>query len=660
MSVTDLISNSRKALKVLHSDGLMALLRIVHYRLAIFLYWKVGNLFQISSSTCGRNIARCKLVIFTGLPYDDTLVGQRAAELTRAGLRIGIQVLYIYISPKPGVKNRIHSVSKIKMPGLIHKDINELTAQEFLKFINNNTSVIFNMPHPLFIEYLEIAKTRGVHTAFEFCDDWRTSFGGDWFNENLLQRFIRGADLVIGTSRVFTNELMVMGRNDAIYLPNAANEYIFDNHQQYKRPADLPEGPFALTIDSSYGEGFGWEYVTEAALKTKDINYCLIGNKPPKLPINLPQNVYFLGEKKIEELPAYLSGAQFCLLPIKPSSSTDAESPITAYEYIFMAKPVVSTDMVEVKGFPLLFTASNKSEFASLCQNMKDINGKAQIDNHNIDAFIAHNSWFSRLQRIIELQGQQNVSVIILIHNNRQIIGRCLESLYENCSSYLAEVVVVDNASDDGGGEYVLEKFPEARLICNPVNGCSSGRNLGANHSTGKYLAFFDSDQWFTSGFCFEEALNILRCQADIGAVGWAGGWFTPNSEDMVGPVVDYFPHRARNAETYIKGFRTDVPYLSTAGLFVPRTIFKAAGGFDTAYDPTCFEDTDLSFAIRKLGFGIAYRDLTGIRHEAHQTTKAHEKSPEYREVFSRNAKYIANKWNDYRQYFSEKKDWMF
>ena len=173
-------------------------------------------------------------------------------------------------------------------------------------------------------------------------------------------------------------------------------------------------------------------------------------------------------------------------------------------------------------------------------------------------------------------------------------------------------------------------------------------------------MVFFDSDQWFTSGFCFTEALNILETYADIGAVGWGGGWFTLDGEDLVGPVVDYFPNRARNAEMSIKGFRTDVPYLSTAGLFVPRTIFEAAGGFDTAYDPTSFEDTDLSFAIKKLGFKIAYRDLTGIRHEAHQTTKSHEKSPKYREVFSRNSQYFTNKWSDYRQFFSEKKKWMF
>jgi GT2 family glycosyltransferase len=450
-----------------------------------------------------------------------------------------------------------------------------------------------------------------------------------------------------------------MGRSEAVYLPNAANEYIFDYNQSYKKPSDLPDGSIALYIGSLYGEWFGWEYIREAAVKNANISFCLIGNKPTDIPVLLSKNVHFLGEKKIEELPPYLSSAEFCLLPFKPSKITDAVSPIKAFEYLFMAKPVVSTNMVEVSDLPGIFTARNESEFAILCQNMEDKNIKIKTSKSKIDEFISQNSWFLRLQKIIEIKGRQNVSAIILIHNNRNIIWRCLQSLIENCSPYIADVVVVDNASEDGGGEYVMENFPKVQLIRNPINGCSSGRNLGVKYSSGKYLAFFDSDQWFTSGFCFEEALNILESHTEIGAVGWAAGWLDLDGDNLSGPFVDYFPNRAMNAEAVIKGYRTDVTYLGTGGLFIPRTVFEATGGFDTAYDPTTFEDTDLSFAIKKLGFKIAYRDLSSIRHEAHQTTTASEKSPEYQELFSRNSKYLLNKWIDYKHYFTKKKNWM-
>ena len=103
-----------------------------------------------------------------------------------------------------------------------------------------------------------------------------------------------------------------------------------------------------------------------------------------------------------------------------------------------------------------------------------------------------------------------------------------------------------------------------------------------------------------------------------------------------------------------IRGYRTDVAYLGSGGLFIPRTVFEATGGFDPTYDPTSFEDTDLSFAIKKLGFKIAYRDLSCIRHDAHRTTIATDNSPEYLELFTRNSKYFQEKWKNYRQYFIE------
>jgi len=42
-----------------------------------------------------------------------------------------------------------------------------------------------------------------------------------------------------------------------------------------------------------------------------------------------------------------------------------------------------------------------------------------------------------------------------------------------------------------------------------------------------------------------------------------------------------------------------------------------------------------------KMVFKIDYRDLTGIRRNSHQTTKADEGSQEYRKIFLRNSDYF-------------------
>jgi glycosyltransferase involved in cell wall biosynthesis len=658
MLVKRFIVNIRKVVTVLRHDGFNALFRLLYYKLAVAIDRRIGNIKQkLSLATQrGQGMERPKLVIFTGVPFDDIGGGQRSAQLTRAALKTGGQVLYVYGYPKYDFSKRRNVISKVTFPNILHKHIKELSVKEFLKFIGDNSTVVFEMPHPLFVEYLEIACTRGVRTVFELIDDWSTSLGGDWFRQEVFEKFVLRAEVVTGTSRLLVTQLNDMGRSDAVYLPNAANEYIFDKNATYTRPSDLPDSSVALYMGSLYGEWFGWVYIKEAAKENPHINFCLIGNKPADLPIQFPDNVHFLGEKKIEELPFYLSSADFCLLPFKPSALTDAVSPIKVFEYLFMAKPIVSTNMTEVVEYPYVFTAQNESEYASLCQNVHRDNNPENINQSVIDEFIFRNSWFSRLQKIVEIKGQQNVSAIILIHNNRNIIGRCLQSLVDNCSSYLSEVIVVDNISEDGGGDYVMENFPQVRLVRNSRNGCSSGRNLGVKNSSGKYLAFFDSDQWFTSGFGFEEALNILEAHGEIGAVGWSAGWLNLNQEKLTDTIADYHAYRAVNSRAWRIGYRTDVSYLGSDGLFVPRTVFEATGGFDEAYDPMSFGDTDLSFAIKNLGFEVAYRDLSCIRHQPHQTTKASDSSLEYQKLYSRNSKYFLEKWKDHRHLFVKHK----
>lgn len=639
-----------KAIRVVRSEGVITLVKILLIKSRLWLTNWIQTTFRIRKSNKQQ---KCKLVIFTGVPYDDVGGGQRASQLTRVALRVGWNVLYVFLYPLFDFKKQTYTISKIQIPGLIHKHINDLNPYEFLKFIDQQTTVIFEIPHPSLLPFLKIAKTRGISTVFELIDDWETSLGGDWFKQEVFDEFVKICDLATGTAQILVENLRNKGREDVLYLPNAANEYIFDHYKSYPRPGDLPKGDTLLYFGSLYGEWFGWEYIYTTAFRNPKINICLIGDLPLTVRKDLtkaPTNIYFLGSKPIEVLPNYIYHSKACLLPFRPGKISEAVSPIKVFEYLFMNKPVISTKMREIENLPNVFIANNPEEFAELCNNLDGLRRSSQ---NEIDNFISKNSWLSRLQTITRIEGKKNVSVIVLIHNNRGIIERCIRSLLWHCSSYLAEVIVVDNASEDGGGDLVRFLFPNVILLKNSVNGCASGRNLGAHYAKGDVLAFFDSDQWVTSALGFEEALKILRKNAHIGAVGWAAGWLYQNKETLVGPIVDYLPNRGMiTSQAVLDGFRTDISYLGTGGLFIPRSIFDSIGGFDENYDPTTFEDTDLSFAIKKLGFDLAYRDLSGIRHQPHSTTQAADRSEEYLKLYRRNLNYFMLKWQDYRSFF--------
>ncbi len=86
------------------------------------------------------------------------------------------------------------------------------------------------------------------------------------------------------------------------------------------------------------------------------------------------------------------------------------------------------------------------------------------------------------------------VSLIILSYNTENLLRDCLLSLEFHLKSE-HEIIVVDNASQDGSVQMVEKSFPKVKLIKNTENsGFAKGCNLGATRARGEYLLFLNSD----------------------------------------------------------------------------------------------------------------------------------------------------------------------
>ncbi|MHB1126056.1 MAG: glycosyltransferase [Bacillota bacterium] len=74
-------------------------------------------------------------------------------------------------------------------------------------------------------------------------------------------------------------------------------------------------------------------------------------------------NVQYLGQKKYHDLPAYLQHLDVGIIPFYLDGVSLASNPIKMYEYLAAGKPVVATNLPEVKNCSLVRVAANPDEF---------------------------------------------------------------------------------------------------------------------------------------------------------------------------------------------------------------------------------------------------------------------------------------------------------
>ena len=62
------------------------------------------------------------------------------------------------------------------------------------------------------------------------------------------------------------------------------------------------------------------------------------------------------------------------------------------------------------------------------------------------------------------------LSIIIVNYNVKEFILNLLKSITSAAKDFSYEVIIVDNASDDGSIEVIKEKYPSVNLIVNNKN----------------------------------------------------------------------------------------------------------------------------------------------------------------------------------------------
>jgi hypothetical protein len=113
-----------------------------------------------------------------------------------------------------------------------------------------------------------------------------------------------------------------------------------------------------------------------------------------------------------------------------------------------------------------------------------------------------------------------DLSIIILNYRARGLLKECLKGIKLVKPELNFEIIVVDNASDDGTRAMMKENFPEIRFISSDKNlGYAKGNNLGIKQASGRYVMIMNPDIVVFEGV-FEKLVEFMDSRPEVGIVG--------------------------------------------------------------------------------------------------------------------------------------------
>jgi GT2 family glycosyltransferase len=240
-------------------------------------------------------------------------------------------------------------------------------------------------------------------------------------------------------------------------------------------------------------------------------------------------------------------------------------------------------------------------------------------------------------------------TLVTPLFNKVEFTQACLTAVSANTETDDYQVVLVDNGSSDGTGDFLDLLEGDVDVVRNERNrGFAVASNQGAALARSDVIVFLNNDTEPFAGW-LEPLLRVLEERPEVAAVGsrllFPDGLIqhagvaiveevTPQRQ-VFGGVHAYYRMPAEHPEVMVP---RDWQAVTGACMAVRRDLFEAVGGFDEAYW-NGNEDVDLCFELGSRGHRVAYEPTSVlIHHESVSGPERFSKVPE-------NERRLMDKW---------------
>ncbi|MFA5104264.1 MAG: glycosyltransferase family 2 protein [Candidatus Margulisiibacteriota bacterium] len=230
------------------------------------------------------------------------------------------------------------------------------------------------------------------------------------------------------------------------------------------------------------------------------------------------------------------------------------------------------------------------------------------------------------------------LSICIVSWNTKDLLRKCLASIYKYAPKCEFEVFVADNNSPDGTPDMIEKEFPQVVLIKNKENlGFAAANNQEFERAKGEYLLILNPDTEVFEG-SFDILIDFLDKNKDAGMVApkllnsdgslqrSCMGFPTLGALAMRQLFIEaLIPFNPFSEKYLMSGFKYDktaeVDQPMGACLLVRKEIIDKIGPFDSGYY-MFFDEVDLCFRVKKAGWKIFFIPASSVMHHGGTAVK--------------------------------------